>query len=207
MPTFKCDICTSIFSSRKGLIQHQNLYHLETFASKPESLKPKIICTPKPPQIAPISEQMKELLDKNQDLEALNTKLLDKNQDLEALNTELTAKNKWFEDLTDKLMQCKKIQVNLTVPKQLKNKIWLNTFGEQTNGLCYCCGLTKLHITHFEAGHIISKAQGGDLSEENLRPVCSACNKGTSFKNMKDYARIVFPKTSKLLNFSANNNC
>jgi len=135
---------------------------------------------------------------KNIKIQELTTKNIESQKNIE----ELTAKNKWLEDLTDKFIKCKKIQINSNVPKQLKNKIWFNAFGDSTEGLCYCCGITKLHITHFEAGHLISKAQGGELSEENLRPVCSACNKGTSYKNMKDYAQAVFLKTSILINNS-----
>ena len=39
----------------------------------------------------------------------------------------------------------------------------------------------------FHMGHIISKAEGGTMEIQNLRPICQTCNLGMGKKNMKEY--------------------
>jgi len=85
------------------------------------------------------------------------------------------------------------------IPKQLKTKIWITAYGETIKAKCYCCGIKDIDITHFEAGHIFAKANGGEISEANLRPICSGCNKGMGTNNMSDYATLVYPETSLIL--------
>ncbi|NDG68463.1 MAG: hypothetical protein EB135_03170, partial [Proteobacteria bacterium] len=43
----------------------------------------------------------------------------------------------------------------------------------------------------FECGHIIAEAKGGETSLENLRPICSTCNKSMKTINMNDYIKII----------------
>ena len=46
----------------------------------------------------------------------------------------------------------------------------------------------------WECGHIKSEANGGDLNTNNLKPICSGCNKSMGSKNMDDYMREFYPK-------------
>lgn len=73
------------------------------------------------------------------------------------------------------------------IPKVLKDKVW-NTYIGVDNGIgeCYCCQ-EVIDSKHFEAGHIISHKNGGDINLDNLRPVCDRCNKSISTDNMNDF--------------------
>ena len=53
-------------------------------------------------------------------------------------------------------------------------------------GNCFCCQ-DEIDSKHFECGHVIAKSKGGDTSIDNLRPVCSLCNKSMGTKNMMVY--------------------
>ena len=46
----------------------------------------------------------------------------------------------------------------------------------------------------YECGHVESEATGGDMSIENLRPICSSCNKSMGIKNMREYIKNNYPK-------------
>ena len=46
----------------------------------------------------------------------------------------------------------------------------------------------------WECGHIISEANGGNLDTDNLKPICSGCNKSMGSKNMDDYMKEFYPK-------------
>ena len=43
----------------------------------------------------------------------------------------------------------------------------------------------------FEAGHIIAERCGGPTNIENLRPICSLCNRSMGLKNMIDFMKIL----------------
>jgi 5-methylcytosine-specific restriction endonuclease McrA len=74
-----------------------------------------------------------------------------------------------------------------TIPKPLKNSVWDKYIGKEHGiGNCYSCQ-SNIDSKHFECGHVISDADGGDLSIENLRPVCSLCNKSMGVMNMNEF--------------------
>ena len=59
---------------------------------------------------------------------------------------------------------------------------------------CFCCSLVNLNaLGSWECGHVNSEASGGDLSIQNLRPICSGCNKSMGTKNMFDYMNDFYP--------------
>ena len=70
------------------------------------------------------------------------------------------------------------------IPKKLKNMIWDKYVGKEKGvGLCYCCS-EEIDSKNFEAGHIIPEAKGGPTNVDNLRPICSCCNKSMGTQNM-----------------------
>ena len=71
------------------------------------------------------------------------------------------------------------------IPKTIRAQIWNKYIGKENGiGKCYVCE-TDIDAKHFEAGHIIAKADGGANTIDNLRPVCSLCNKSVGKTNMK----------------------
>lgn len=73
----------------------------------------------------------------------------------------------------------------MSIPSALKQLVWDKYIGKE-KGIAECylrCG-TEIRQSHFECGHIISRRDGGPNICENLRPICSKCNKSMSAKNM-----------------------
>jgi hypothetical protein len=84
-----------------------------------------------------------------------------------------------------------KKKVKKTIPKTLKNMVWDKYIGrEKGTGECNCCH-NEIDAKHFECGHVLSEAKGGELSINNLRPVCSLCNKSMNTQNMEEFSQII----------------
>jgi hypothetical protein len=78
-----------------------------------------------------------------------------------------------------------------TIPKTLKIKVWDFYIGEKNGiGICLCCNEEKIKAAHFECGHVISEYNGGPTCLENLRPICSRCNRSIGSKNMDKFMDI-----------------
>lgn len=82
------------------------------------------------------------------------------------------------------------------IPSIIREQCW-NTWKKECeenqclidgNVPCYVCSQT-ISSFHFEAGHIISHVNGGLTTVENLRPVCSMCNKRVGTKNMDEFKK------------------
>jgi len=56
------------------------------------------------------------------------------------------------------------------------------------NGTCYVC-TRNLRIDNFEAGHIISEANGGIIHIDNLKPLCKPCNTSCATDNLDEFKR------------------
>lgn len=82
-----------------------------------------------------------------------------------------------------------------SIPKTVKDKVW-NTYVGKTRGVgqCYCCG-SSIDSRNFDCGHIVAAARGGKNVPDNLRPVCSTCNKSMGTQNMDEFKRIYFSKS------------
>ena len=72
------------------------------------------------------------------------------------------------------------------IPKSLKKRVWDKYVGENVRNWRCICGLTIDTFT-FEAAHIIPESKGGQSCLENLRPLCSMCNKSCGTKNLKEF--------------------
>jgi hypothetical protein len=75
-----------------------------------------------------------------------------------------------------------------TIPASLKMKVWNYYIGEEIGKTkCMCCREREIIQGHFEAGHVVSERVGGATILENLRPICSLCNKSMGAKNMLEF--------------------
>ena len=84
-----------------------------------------------------------------------------------------------------------------TPPKGARMDLWRRDIGEQYHGKCYVCS-GPLSIENFEAGHVIAVAKGGSDCIDNLRVVCSPCNKGMGTQHMEDYKTTYYPNIPAL---------
>ncbi len=85
------------------------------------------------------------------------------------------------------------------IPKSLKENVWKKWIGESYNAKCtveWC----KNRITPFtfEAGHDIPESKGGKTCIENLRPICSSCNKSMGDRyTIKEYSQLYKPPVQR----------
>lgn len=111
---------------------------------------------------------------------------------------------KWISELieycTGLKVKSKKKKRKKKIPVQIRANVWNEWIGNSTTGLCFSCRNSKLdNMKNWECGHIISEKDGGDLSINNLRPLCPSCNRSMGARNMKDYVKEFYPKNYKLI--------
>ena len=66
----------------------------------------------------------------------------------------------------------------IKVPSSLKHNVWIVNVGEKFKAKCavrWCKNIITPFT--FEAGHNIPSSKGGETTIDNLKPVCSNCNK------------------------------
>jgi len=67
------------------------------------------------------------------------------------------------------------------ISKALRQLVWNTHIGiEYGIGKCFCCGFVQISQSNFHCGHIKSEKQGGELTLDNLVPVCGGCNSSMS---------------------------
>lgn len=78
-----------------------------------------------------------------------------------------------------------------SIPKKLKNIVWDTYIGNQIGQTkCLCCHTTIITMAEFDCGHVISEANGGVLSVDNLRPICRGCNLSMGTKSITEFQKI-----------------
>lgn len=75
------------------------------------------------------------------------------------------------------------------IPQAVRNAVWLKYMGEVHNGKCYCCKFETISKGVFECGHVISDKNGGKITLDNLRPICSLCNRSMGTRDMNDFIK------------------
>jgi hypothetical protein len=78
-----------------------------------------------------------------------------------------------------------------SIPKAVRTNVW-NKYIETTDvkklsGKCFVgCG-TEITIVNFELGHVEAYSKGGSNKVDNLRPICSLCNKSMGTMNLFEF--------------------
>ena len=87
------------------------------------------------------------------------------------------------------------------IPKKIKTDSWNTYVGENIKKtFCICCNKTEIDAFNFQAGHIISEKNGGNICIENILPICNLCNQSMGIINMDEYIKEYYP--SNFCNFS-----
>ena len=116
-------------------------------------------------------------------------------QELELINQQMQSEIKQIREKYNKIKkECRERHKPKTtkkkrsvIPKALKNEVWDNCIGREKGvGNCYCCN-KEIDSKHFECGHIIAVSNGGNNTLQNLKPVCSLCNKSMGSKNLEEF--------------------
>ena len=74
-----------------------------------------------------------------------------------------------------------------TLPKCVRNALFINYFKDQRIGLCQCCKRENRTIGNFHAGHIQALINNGSTSLENLVPICMLCNTSMGRYNLNEF--------------------
>ena len=74
------------------------------------------------------------------------------------------------------------------IPKVVKDLTWSKWIGDDVaKAKCLCCGINEIRMNSFHCGHVISEADGGPTTVDNLRPVCATCNLSMRTQNMEKF--------------------
>jgi 5-methylcytosine-specific restriction endonuclease McrA len=67
------------------------------------------------------------------------------------------------------------------IPKALREQVWRTICGDKFETKCNVTWCTNtINVFDFEVGHNVPESKGGALVLENLRPICSQCNRSMS---------------------------
>ena len=76
------------------------------------------------------------------------------------------------------------------IPKAIKILVWNKYVGEDYGkAKCFCCNVTEIRQMNFHCGHIVSVADGGGTTIDNLRPICQSCNSSMGTTNMIEFMK------------------
>jgi 5-methylcytosine-specific restriction endonuclease McrA len=79
------------------------------------------------------------------------------------------------------------------IPKCVKDRVWEKHFPGQYYGACYLCGHQNIDALHFEAGHDLAERNGGQITLDNLFPICSSCNRSQGTRSFTEIKNILVP--------------
>lgn len=109
-------------------------------------------------------------------------------------------RREYFKKCLKKLQSCNEPMLNVSEQKinaEMRRKVWSNKFGDSISGQCVCGSIITLK--KFDCGHIDSRARGGPVSEDNLRPICGTCNKKMGKRNMIEFFADEYPGAVSVL--------
>lgn len=79
--------------------------------------------------------------------------------------------------------------VRKKIPLILKNNVWKKRNGNSMEGKCYVCD-EMLCYENMECGHIVPHVQKGEITLDNLEPICKMCNRDMGAMNLNDYKQL-----------------
>lgn len=74
-----------------------------------------------------------------------------------------------------------------SITQSFRQAIWLKYCGENYKYKCLCYNSNEISVHNFECGHILSKKNGGNISIDNIIPICSFCNRSMGSMHMFKY--------------------
>ena len=79
------------------------------------------------------------------------------------------------------------------IPKHVKTLVWNRYIGaDKAKAPCMSCRQEEIGIRSFHCGHVIAEAKGGDMTINNLRPICAACNGSMGTMSMNEFTTQFF---------------
>ena len=79
------------------------------------------------------------------------------------------------------------------IPSEVRFKVWKKYIGNKIESTCFCCNIKKItpftSFNTFQAGHIKSENEGGNIEIGNLLPICASCNRRMGIKHWDDFVK------------------
>jgi len=85
------------------------------------------------------------------------------------------------------------------IPMSLRQQVWVTHCGETYKHRCAVSWCNQLVTPFdFECGHNVPESKGGATDLDNLRPICSKCNKsmGNSY-SIDEFSKIANPAANE----------
>jgi hypothetical protein len=99
------------------------------------------------------------------------------------------------EKITGKTFCTMKKSHKRAVPKKIKLDSWNKYIGESVaKSKCICCQRETITMGKFVAGHIISEANGGTTTVDNILPICGPCNQSMGTRHMSEFVKTHYPE-------------
>ena len=96
----------------------------------------------------------------------------------------------WINHLTKNIPEKQIEQQGKTLSTALRNTVWNKWIGQEIGKTkCLCCGINTISQQSWEAGHIKARSMGGSNTTDNLKPICSMCNKSMGNKHMDEFIK------------------
>tara|TARA_Y100000992_G_C21047566_1_gene387939 strand:+ start:162 stop:500 length:339 start_codon:yes stop_codon:yes gene_type:complete len=80
-----------------------------------------------------------------------------------------------------KAQPTKKPHKKATIPKAIREQVWLQSFGKLYEHKCkirWCKNI--ISVFDYHVGHDQPESKGGTLDIDNLKPICARCNTSMS---------------------------
>lgn len=102
----------------------------------------------------------------------------------------------WFERSVEEIeriiVPAAELGERKNIPKKIRDKVWVNTFGDEEEGDCNCCH-ERISESNWECAHIIAHKCGGKDEESNLVPTCRSCNRSMGTENLELFKARCYP--------------
>ncbi len=176
--TYKCCFCAKCFTTKTSMYRHR-----KHFCTKRENITTDLTDQiKKGDKMTTLINQANKIEEQSKKIKELCTRIEKQYEKIENQEKE----NEKLSMIINKGEKIRKIN-DKNLPKAVRAKVWKKYIGLEIGiGECYCCG-GDLKQIHFECGHVISRSNGGSDAIENLRPICSLCNKSMGTRNMDEF--------------------
>jgi hypothetical protein len=186
----QCIYCDKKFARKDAVVRHMN-----NSCSKNKNIEDEH------------DSILKKLVNEMKLLKQQNAHLIQKFDDLENINENVSMDN-IKKELQDELKEIKILKENLKlkeksnkinienddnlnikkkkekIPQKMRMLVWDKYIGlDKGKSKCKCCNDKEITQMDFECGHIIAEANGGQMTIDNLLPICSPCNRSMRTDN------------------------
>lgn len=79
------------------------------------------------------------------------------------------------------------------IPKHIKTLVWNKYIGcNKAEAKCISCKQERIDNRNFHCGHVVAESKGGDMTINNLRPICAPCNLSMGSRSMNEFTSEFF---------------